>query len=199
MSIRRDNKKDKKDRIKIVITNDCSNPSTKKINVDLDESTQNNDEVFIEEVDPKIDGKYKRFDLHELTVKNLKKISKKYDIPTKGNKDQIADKIFKWLSNDEYKNQYIKLKNHISEVEPNKKSELHTIYYEKFNAEDKFNKELLGSLPRYITKHWRHKLSLALIFVQLLNSFAIFCEHDEKNDISKNQFLEKIALHFLTK
>ncbi len=197
MSIRRNNSEEQKKRIQILLTNDCYQVETKSLPLIDENLTENEDFVSMRGVDKKLDGDYEKEDLNQLSLKELKKIAEKLEIPSRGNKKEVVKKVWKGLSSEEYMNQYTILENSIKNIAPRKTSHLHETYRENFNAEDKFNREWLSSLPEYITRSWRHKLSISLILLHLLNAYAVFSEYNQDQFITKNNFLEKAGLWFI--
>lgn len=198
LSIKRHNSNSQNKRVKMVITNACHDV-TKKKNPQIDEIiSQNENEVSIEKP-TELKGNYSQDTLMELNGKELQKICKMHQIPKKGRKEDLANRIIVWLTKGEIHSQYKKLYDFISTFETKKFGKLHKIYYDNFNSQDLFNRELLNSLPHWTMKSWRNKLTIAAIMIHLLNAFAIFSEESDDFEITKNDFLKKAALHFLKK
>ncbi len=197
LSVQRKNNAEKKDRVKIVISNACGEAETKSFPHMEDLPTQNEHHVKVSGINEKLDGEYSKAELMNLKLAQLKPIASHFSIPTSGKKEHLVARLYKWLSSKDYINQSSSLIKALSKIKTNKKSDLHTIYYENFNAQDNFNKELLDTLPKFKTHSWRNKLSYSLIMSHLLNAFAIFSEKYDEKKYTKNDFLEQVAKSLL--
>ena len=187
---------DNRIRTKIILTNACPNVATRNLPLIQDHSTQNEDNVIIEVISH-LNGHYTKMQLKELRMKDLREIAKKKQIPIRKTKEQAYLRVWNWLSSEEYRSQYITLKSKIEELPTKQKSALHEIYYENFNSQDIFDRELLQSLPRWTMLSWRNKFASAYLLIHLLNAYALFCESTHENEISKDEFLSKAALWLL--
>ena len=120
----------------------------------------------------------------------FKQICQKHGVTQKGNKKTIVKR------SEQHRGLYTAALENIRNQETKKHSQLHQIHSQNFNAEDIFNRELLDSLPTWVTQSWRHKLSCALIMAHLLNAFVIYVQEDENHHVSKDDFLVQAAGDF---
>ena len=104
-------------RVKVILTNSCSNLSTRKLPSIKDNSTQNEYKVEIQGMG-RLDGVYTRVQLKELTMKDFRDIAKKEQLPVKKTKEKTFAILWNWLSSTKYKNQFPKLKKEIEELVP---------------------------------------------------------------------------------
>lgn len=109
------------------------------------------EEAIVVGVSEELDGKYTYDKLSALRLWELKENIAIFH--------KLLELVWFWLTSPEFKNQFKKIQEFFSSLKVRRTSKLHRVYH-NFNAEDKFNRELLSFLPSWHTKSWRHKPTL---------------------------------------
>ena len=113
--------------------------------------------------------------LNGLKLTELKELGKKVNINTKGNRDEIKERLAHHLSKRETNSDEIKVFNLIATNQKYWKSQVHELYKNYFNSEDKFNKTWMKLIPKITFKNWRTKVLISLLLQQLMNARSLYC------------------------
>ena len=128
LSVRRDNRKEEKERVKLIQIRCLESPNFWAAAKHLIRASENCDSVQIDGLGADVDGMHIEEEMDRLKVNQVKDLCTNLFLSKKRKKERLVWRIFSKLSNKDPESRYCPLKDFLKKLAPTKEHPLHQIY-----------------------------------------------------------------------